>query len=137
MPEFVIQVDQQATVNVELKVGEVTETVTVQGTPVAVETRVGTLNTAIHSKMINDLPLNGRNVMQLLQLTPGTLETTGTQGTFRRRKGPLARNCRHHDLCQWRNPNSTTFILDGGLHEDSYTEVANVLPTRCNRRVRV
>ena len=31
IPEFVIQVDQQATVNVELKVGEVTETVTVAG----------------------------------------------------------------------------------------------------------
>jgi hypothetical protein len=54
--------------------------VTVEGTPVAVETRVGTLNTSIHTKMINDLPLNGRNVMQLLQLTPGTLETTGTAG---------------------------------------------------------
>ena len=41
IPEFVIQVDQQATVNVELRVGEVTDTVTVQGTPVSVETRVG------------------------------------------------------------------------------------------------
>lgn len=129
MPEFVIQVDQQATLNVELKVGEVTETVTVEGTPVAVETRVGTLNTAIHSKMINDLPLNGRNVMQLLQLTPGTLETTGTQGYVSSAQGATRPETAGTMIsASGGTPNSTTFILDGGLHEDSYTEVANVLP---------
>ena len=124
IPEFVIQVDQQATVNVELKVGEVTETVTVEGTPVAVETRAGTLNTSIHEKMINDLPLNGRNLMQLTLLTPGTLQTTGTfaqQATRPEAGSTLVSASGGHG-------NSTTFILDGGNHEDPYTLAANVLP---------
>ena len=43
-----------------------------------VDTRGATLNTVITEKMMNDLPLNGRNVMQLLRLTPGTLSAPGT-----------------------------------------------------------
>src|SRR5262249_15561059 len=42
VPELTLQVDQQATVNVELKVGAVTETVTVTATAASVDTRSGT-----------------------------------------------------------------------------------------------
>src|SRR5712692_9855261 len=73
VPELTLQVDQQATVNVELKVGAVTETVTVTATAASVDTRSGTLNTVIHQKLITDMPLNGRNLLQLLRATPGTL----------------------------------------------------------------
>ena len=122
--EFVLQVGEQATVDVALKLGAVSETVTVQAAPVAVETREGTLNTSIHQKMINDLPLNGRNLMQLLNVTPGTLATSGTfnqQATRPETGGTLISASGGHG-------NSTTFVLDGGLHEDPYTEAANVLP---------
>ncbi|MGH9627405.1 MAG: carboxypeptidase regulatory-like domain-containing protein, partial [Bryobacteraceae bacterium] len=124
VPEFVIQVDQQATVNVELQVGAVRKTVTVDGTVAAVETRVGTLNTSIHEKMITDLPLNGRNPMQLMLLTPGTIQTTGTfaqQATRPEAGSTLVSASGGHG-------NSTTFVLDGGSHEDPYTLAANVLP---------
>jgi hypothetical protein len=124
VPEFVIQVDQQATVSVELQVGAVKKTVTVEAVVAAVETRVGTLNTSIHEKMITNLPLNGRNPMQLVLLTPGTIQTTGTfsqQATRPEAGGTLVSASGGHG-------NSTTFVLDGGNHEDPYTLTANVLP---------
>ena len=73
---------------------------------------------------MNDLPLNGRNVMQLLRLTPGTLSTPGTfnQAATRPETGGELISA------SGGRGNSTTFVLDGGIHEDPYTEVANVLP---------
>ena len=88
------------------------------------DTRGATLNTVITEKMMNDLPLNGRNVMQLLRLTPGTLSAPGTfnqAATRPETAGELI-------SASGGRGNSTTFVLDGGIHEDPYTEVANVLP---------
>jgi hypothetical protein len=124
VPSIVLQVDQQATVNAALQVGAVTESVTITGTVAPVDTRGATLNTVITEKMMNDLPLNGRNVMQLLRLTPGTLSAPGTfnqAATRPETAGELV-------SASGGRGNSTTFVLDGGIHEDPYTEVANVLP---------
>jgi hypothetical protein len=124
VPELVLQVDQQATVNVDLQVGSVTETVDVLGGASPVDTRGATLNTVITAKMVTDLPLNGRNVLQLMQLTPGTLLAPGTfsQAATRPEAGSQLISA------SGGRGNSTTFVLDGGVHEDPYTEVANVLP---------
>ncbi len=76
--DLTLQVDQQATLNVELQVGSVADTVNVTADAAAVDVRNATLNTVINQTMIKDLPLNGRNVLQLMRLTPGTLSATGT-----------------------------------------------------------
>src|SRR6059036_686826 len=117
--ELVLQVDQQAALNVDLQIGQVTETVSVTGSVAAVESRGATLNTFIHQKMITDLPLNGRNVLQLLRVTPGTLVAPGTWGQAATR--PEAGN--ELISASGGRGNSTTFVLDGGIHEDPYTEV--------------
>lgn len=120
----VLQVDQQANVTATLQVGAVTESVTITSAIAPVDTRTATLNTVITQKMMNDLPLNGRNVMQLLRLTPGTLSAPGTfnqAATRPETAGELI-------SASGGRGNSTTFVLDGGIHEDPYTEVANVLP---------
>ena len=64
-------VNQIATVDVTLKTGAVSETVTVQATANEVETTSSELGVAIVRTEVNDLPLNGRNFTQLLNLTPG------------------------------------------------------------------
>ena len=123
--DFTLQVGQSAAVNVNLKVGSVSETVTVAGTAAVVETRAGTLTTEISTKQITDLPLNGRNVLQLLAVTPGTLNTNASafnQGATRPESASQLVSV------SGGRGNSTTFTLDGGIHEDPYTEVANVAP---------
>lgn len=124
VPSLVLQVDQQATVNADLQVGTVSETVNVEGSVTPVDTRTATLNTVITEKMMNDLPLNGRNVLQLMRVTPGTLTASGTfnQAATRPEAGSELISA------SGGRGNSTTFVLDGGIHEDPYTEVANVLP---------
>jgi hypothetical protein len=124
IPELTLQVDQNATANAQLQVGAVSEAVSVVGTVAEVDTRTATLNTVITKEMMTDLPLNGRNVLQLLRVTPGTLTASGTfnQAATRPEAGSELISA------SGGRGNSTTFVLDGGIHEDPYTEVANVLP---------
>ncbi len=131
VPQLVLEVDQNATLNLTLKVGAVSEAVSVVAEALAVDTRTATLNTVITQKQIADLPLNGRNVFQLMQLTPGTVVATGSFNQIATRPESQLISA------SGGRGNSTTFVLDGGLHEDPYTEVANSLriPTRFRNSV--
>ncbi|MBM3741092.1 MAG: hypothetical protein FJW39_35605 [Acidobacteria bacterium] len=124
VPNVTLQVDQQATVHIELKIGAVSETVTVEANAATVDTRSATLNTVVNQTMMTDLPLNGRNVLQLMRLTPGTLSAPGTWNQASTRPEAAGELI----SASGGRGNSTTFVMDGGLHEDPYTEVANVVP---------
>ena len=75
-----------------LAVGEVSNTVTVEASTAAaqLQTENGTQGEVIDGKKIVDLPLNGRDFVQLAQLIPGV--NSGTEGsiTDRRARGSLA-----------------------------------------------
>jgi hypothetical protein len=59
------------TVNASLQVGSVNEEVTVEASAVQVETASGTLSSTVEGNEVRELPLNGRNFVELTQLTPG------------------------------------------------------------------
>jgi carboxypeptidase family protein len=75
-----VRVDVQQTVSLEiaLKVGDVTNTVEVQASAVQLASATSSVSTVIGNKMIQDLPLNGRNPFSLATLTPGVIPTSGT-----------------------------------------------------------
>ena len=66
-----LHVNDSLVVNVTLRVGAVSETVTVEASPIAVETTNGELTGLIEASQVSELPLNGRNFMQLVTLMPG------------------------------------------------------------------
>ena len=126
VPEYVLQVDEQATLNALLSIGSIEEVVLVGGAVNAVNTESSALNTVVDTRMTSDLPLNGRNVLQLTKLTPGVLEATeGSpfhQGHTRPEAGTQLVSA------SGGRGNSTAYFLDGGIHEDPYTLVANTIP---------
>jgi hypothetical protein len=65
-------------VDLTLEVGSISETVTVTGAAQAVNTEQGRVSTLVEAKKIVDMPLNGRNIYQLMQLAPGAVNTTAT-----------------------------------------------------------
>ncbi len=71
---------ETVTVNVTLATGAVEETVTVSAQTTNVESNESTIAQTIENKRISELPLNGRQVYMLLQLTPGTIFTQTTFG---------------------------------------------------------
>lgn len=81
---IVLQWGQQASVDVAMELGEVSETVEVSGTASLLPTENATLGAVIGSERIVNLPLNGRNFAQLATLTPGVTVTTQFNGLFSR-----------------------------------------------------
>jgi hypothetical protein len=70
-PEFTLYVNQTSTMDFKLVVGATQQTVEVEATAAQIESSTAELGTAIATRAVNDLPLNGRNFTQLLALTPG------------------------------------------------------------------
>ncbi len=77
-----LQVDEQREVNFALNPASVSQTVEVSATQVAVETTNPTLGQVITSEQVADLPLNGRDFVQLATLTPGTTQSTNPNSFF-------------------------------------------------------
>ena len=80
--EVRLQVDEHREVDFKLAPALVKETVEVTATAVAVETANPTLGQVITSQQVAELPLNGRDFVQLATLTPGTITETNPQSFF-------------------------------------------------------
>lgn len=77
---LVFQVAQVAEINVVLEVGAVNETVEVYAQASLLESASSTLGEVVNGRTVESLPLNGRNVLQLVALTPG-INTTSAYRT--------------------------------------------------------
>jgi len=77
-----LQVDEQRELNFTLAPGTVSTSVEVSATQVAVETTNPTLGQVITSQQVAQLPLNGRDFVQLATLTPGTTQETSPASFF-------------------------------------------------------
>ncbi len=96
----VLQVTQQALIDLKLSPGSVGQNVSVSAAPSLIQTEVSSVGQVIDNKKIVDLPLNGRDFTQLVSLTPGAL-TSNTPG------GPAAGS----------NTGFTTVSVSGGQSE--------------------
>ncbi len=76
-PNLQVEVASDLTVDVSLPPGDVKETVVVNEEVPLLETTTSTLGGTLSNKEINDLPLNGRNYENLLQLRPGIMRYPG------------------------------------------------------------
>jgi hypothetical protein len=77
-----LQVDEHSELNFTLQPAAVSTNVEVNATEVAVETSNPTLGQVITSEEVAELPLNGRNFVQLATLTPGTTAETNPNSFF-------------------------------------------------------
>ena len=86
---IVLTIGREAVVNFALKVGEVTEKVTVTGEAPLVETTSGSLGDLVDERSATELPLNGRDLTDLLTLQAGTVSvstaTTGSRSGYSQR----------------------------------------------------
>ena len=80
---IVLAVGEQRVVDVTLQIGQTTQTVSVAAEASTVNTTTAELSTLIGQTQMRELPLNGRNIQQLVLLAPGVSNYTGIfQGPF-------------------------------------------------------
>ena len=77
----VLAVGQTASITAVLSIGDVTEMVEVQTTANSIENTDTSLGTVIEQKQVVDLPLNGRQFTQLIQLQPGVVPVDNSQNS--------------------------------------------------------
>ncbi len=87
--------DQSLTLNCGLKVGSVTEVVTVTTNAVQVDTATSTLKQVIEQERICELPLNGRNAAQLTLLVAGELRQLAQPRCFSADQSGGRQQCRY------------------------------------------
>ncbi len=121
--DVVVRVNEEVRLDVALRVGDLTESVTVSGLSTTVDTVSSTLKTVVDQKRIEELPLNGRNPTQLMTLVAGVIPdpradvTSGA--TYPGTSGITANGAR---------ANSTNYIMDGGSNNDHYSNGSNPMP---------
>jgi outer membrane receptor protein involved in Fe transport len=82
-----LQVQQTARLDFQLAVGAVTETVEVAGGAPLLNTENATVGTVIDNQRIVELPLNGRNFIQLVALSPNVNANFASGGAATSRQG--------------------------------------------------
>ncbi|MEO8128632.1 MAG: TonB-dependent receptor [Bryobacteraceae bacterium] len=82
-----IQVADSVRVNFTMEIGSVSDAIEVQGGTPLLTTESGTVGTVIDNKRIVELPLNGRNYLQMVALSPNVSAEQGAGGEAAARKG--------------------------------------------------
>lgn len=80
--EITIAINQVARLEIALELGGVAERVEVAASGVMLDTETSSLGQVVSNKQITEMPLNGRNVMSLLQLSAAVTPQAGINAGF-------------------------------------------------------
>jgi hypothetical protein len=78
---ILVEVESALRIDVSMQVGQVTEVVEVSSAAPLLQTEDGTLSQIVESRTVTEMPLNGRNVMNLIALTPGVIPQGSSSGS--------------------------------------------------------
>ena len=107
-----LEVGQEARADVSMKPGAVTESVQVEASAVALDTDSSAISQLVSQRQVEELPLNGRNFMQLMLIGAGAVTVGGEQGTMRQGEGNAV-------SVNGGRPEGNNYTLDGLVNTDS------------------
>lgn len=102
-----------------MDVGQISEQVEVTGAVTGIETVTSTVRTVIGHQLIENLPLNGRNTLQLQTLIPGAVNQTGARVSLSQEDGVSVNGARGND---------NNVLLDGEHNNDVYDGTPTAMP---------
>jgi hypothetical protein len=112
---IILQVNSNPVINISLEIGALSEQIEVQANAAMVETRSTGVGQVIENQRVLELPLNGRQVTDLLLISPGVAVNT-TGGFTSNRSYPTV-----PISISGGTPGSTVYVMDGGSHNDPAT----------------
>src|ERR1022692_4043522 len=125
-PNVEVQVQQDTRVDAGLTVGQVSETVEVTSETPLLQTETSSLGQVVEQRKANELPLNGRNIFNLITVSPATVAQGGSGGS------PVGQN-----PFSWGNyqvggsfANQGAEYLDGQPLNIGYINLPIIIPTQ-------
>jgi hypothetical protein len=106
---IVLQVNQRARLDFALEVGQIADTVNVTGGAPLVESETAEVGKVVESRQVSDLPLNGRNYLQLATLVAGANGGAPGNRVSAASGSPSINGVRTEDV---------TYLLDGADNVD-------------------
>lgn len=121
----VVEVNQTVRIDATLQVGEVTQTVQVTSQTPLLQPETSSLGQVIGTRLVNTLPLNGRNSMNLVSLAPSVVPQGQAQGT------PVGKNPFAYGNYQMGGAiaNQGAEYLDGTPLNNAYINELSLIPT--------
>ena len=117
---IVLTVAANPTINVTLPLGDLTETVSVEAAAPLVETRSPSIGTVIENEQVEELPLNGRNPVELIQLA-GAAVNQGSSSSRSMQGGQAISVAGGQSF-------GVAYLLDGAMHNNPYDNLNLPLP---------
>jgi hypothetical protein len=121
-----LQVDSTLQINLTLTLGTATEVVTVQANTPLIQAETSSLGTVIDQRQTNEIPLNGRNAMNLVALAPSVVP-----------QGQSQQNPNGTNPFAWGNyqlgggfANQSVTYLDGAPVNTEYLNITSLVPTQ-------
>ena len=114
LKQFKLYVNQQLQQNITLAVGQATQTVSVSSAALLLDTQTSNQGQVIENQQIDDMPLNGRDVMQLAQLSAGVTPIVAGMSS---------------PASQWTGTQTVAVVI-GGLREDDASYLYDGIETR-------
>jgi len=127
-PEFTLEVNQSSTLDFSLHVGSAVESVTVEAAETGLQTSTSELGTVIDRRSVNDLPLNGRNFTQLLNLTPGVSAVNTSQNSSNQQFAGNTVGSFSFPSINGQTNRSNLFLLDEVNNQESFASTYSVPP---------
>ena len=126
-----VLVDSAGRLDVSLEVGAVSETVEVTTQAPLLQTESGSLGSQVEGKTVQEMPLNGRNVTNLISLVPGVVPQGASMGNTTMNQGT------HTNNAGWGNfqiggaiSGYGTMYLDGAPLNGMYGNFVGYVPTQ-------
>jgi outer membrane receptor protein involved in Fe transport len=104
--QYKLEINQALRIDIRLQVGAATQTIEVGAQAAPVETVNPTLGQSVTGRELTNMPLNGRDMLDLALLQPGVTESNDDNG-----------GAGNYSIAGGRT-DSITYLLDGGLNND-------------------
>ena len=118
---IVLQVDGNLRIDIPLQVGAIGDQVTVEANVAQVETRATSIGQVVDNLRVSEMPLNGRNPIELIFLAGMATPGSGAINSVRNYPTIVV-------SVAGGQGNSVSYQLDGTIYQDPYNSLALPLP---------
>ncbi|HKU28063.1 MAG TPA: TonB-dependent receptor, partial [Candidatus Sulfotelmatobacter sp.] len=121
--DLLLQVGDRTRVDFNLEVGTTQDTITVEASPVAVQTESGDVSSVVTSQQVSNLPTNGRTLYNLYALTAGAVSLQNDNIS------PTAVSGDNNVSINGQRMGHNLLLVDGGENLDRGGSQASVAPS--------
>jgi Carboxypeptidase regulatory-like domain len=119
---IVLQVNSNPSIAIEMAIGQLAETVSVEAATPLIETRSPAVGQVIENERIEELPLNGRNATDLIALAGAAVPQPALNASSRSMQGGTAIAVGGGSAV------GVAYLLDGAMHNNPYDNLNLPLP---------